>query len=395
MREGILVINAGSSSIKFSLYITNEKGEPVLENKGLVDGIYVAPTFVAKKPDGTVLETKEWSDPHTSREELMRTVLDWMQANMNGATLKVAGHRVVHGGTAYGAPVVVNSQVLGELEALAPLAPLHQMHNLDPIRILAGLYPDLVQVACFDTAFHRTNPPLAQLYALPRKLTEAGVRHYGFHGLSYEYIAHAVKAIAPDLADKRLIVAHLGSGASMCALKDGKSISSSFGFSTISGLMMGTRPGTLDAGVILHLIQQKGMTIEALEHLLYKECGLLGVSEISSDMRYLTNNPDPRAVEAVNLFAYRASVEMGALVAAAGGIDGLIFTAGIGENSPFIRALICKTAQEWTGVSLDADANGRNATMISATDSRFPVMVIPTDEELMIAMHAHALRDRA
>ncbi len=387
MKEGILVVNAGSSSIKFSLYVTDGKSAPVLENKGMVDGIYVAPKFVAKKPDGTVLEKKEWSDPKTSREELMGYVLDWMQNNMGGAVLKAAGHRVVHGGTKYGAPVVVNDVVMADLEALAPLAPLHQVHNLDPIRILTRLYPDLVQVACFDTAFHRTNPPLAQLYALPRKLTEEGVRRYGYHGLSYEYIVQALKTVDPALTGKRLIIAHLGSGASMCAGKDCKSISNSFGFSTIGGLMMGTRPGTMDSGVILHLMQQKGMSVDDVEKLLYKESGLLGVSEISNDMRYLEENPDPRAVEAINLFSYRANIEMGSLMAAIGGIDGLIFTAGIGERGPILRDLICKFSEEWTGIKLDTAANDKNATKISAPDSRIPVYVIPTDEELMIATH--------
>ena len=391
MKEGILVVNAGSSSIKFSLYVTDGTGTPVLANKGIVDGIYVAPRFIAKKPDGAVLETKEWADPNTSREGLMQYVLDWLQANMGDAVLKAAGHRVVHGGTEYAAPVIVSNKVLEELDALTPLAPLHQMHNLDPMRILARLYPDLIQVACFDTAFHRTNPPLAQLYALPRKMTEAGIRRYGYHGISYEYIVHAFESIAPEMTGKRLMIAHLGSGASMCAVRDGKSVSNSFGFSTVSGLMMGTRPGTVEAGAVLHMIQRMGMTPEQIEKMLYKECGLQGVSEISSDTRYLIDNPDPRAVEALDLFAWRANVEMGSLMASMGGIDALIFTAGIGENSPPVRAKICAAAAEWTGIRIDDAANNENRLRIDAPGSRIPVWIIPTDEELMIATHTHKL----
>ena len=389
MKKAILVINAGSSSIKFSVYVTEGENGCPLENvlKGQVDGIDVAPRFVARSSDGTAPESREWSDPKTGRDILMRHVLDRVRESMGGIPLKAAGHRVVHGGTEYDAPVIVDDAIMADLAALAPLAPLHQMHNLDPIRILGQLHPDLAQVACFDTVFHRTNPPEAQMYALPRVLTEEGVRRYGFHGLSYEYIARALERTAPALYQKRLIVAHLGSGASMCALNGGKSVSNSFGFSTLGGLMMGTRPGTLDAGVILYLMQRKGMSGSDIERLLYRESGLLGVSSISNDMRYLENNPDPHAMEAVRLFVYRAAVEMGALMTALGGIDGLIFTAGIGENSPRIRSMICERVREWTGIRLDEKANATNAVTISATKSRIPVMVVPTDEELMIATH--------
>ncbi|MBI5165700.1 MAG: acetate/propionate family kinase [Magnetospirillum sp.] len=386
MRDGILVINAGSSSIKFSLYLANG-GLPQLSSKGQVEGIHVAPTFVARDPAGVLLEEKRWDHgERLSHDILFEFLIRWVEGHLDGAMLKAAGHRVVHGGLKYSRPTRIDGAVLDELEQLVPLAPLHQPHNLTPIRALAAVHPTLPQVACFDTAFHRTNPRVSELFALPRQLTAEGVRRYGFHGLSYEYIAGRLKEVAPAVAEGRVVVAHLGSGASMCALKGGHSIASTMGFTALDGLPMGTRTGTLDAGVVLYLMQQKGMDAKAIEDLLYKQSGLLGVSGISNDMRVLLASDDPHAREAVDLFVYRIGRELGSLSAAAGGLDALVFTAGIGERAAAIRAMVCHQAA-WLGVRLDEAANAADAQVISTADSAVPVLVLPTDEEMMIARH--------
>lgn len=387
MRDGILVINAGSSSIKFSLYLSNSDGKPLLSSKGQVEGIDVAPHFIAQGPDGAVLSEQRWpGDSDLHHEDLLKHLIDWVEDHLDGAVLRAAGHRVVHGGPKYSAPVVVDDALLAELESFVPLAPLHQPHNLAPIKALAKIHPDLIQVACFDTAFHRSNPWVAQTFALPRELTEEGVRRYGFHGLSYEFIARRLREIAPEKAAGKVMVCHLGSGASMCAIKDGKSMASTMGFTALDGLPMGTRTGALDAGVVLYLLQQKGMTPKEIEALLYKRSGLLGVSGISNDMRVLLENPDPHAVEAVDLFVYRIGRELGSLSAAMGGLDALVFTAGIGEHSSPVREKVCQVAA-WLGIEIDPAANAKHAQVISTTDSRVPVFVIPTDEEMMIAKH--------
>jgi acetate kinase len=390
MTDGILVINAGSSSIKFSLYISNGEGKPKLSSKGQVEGIGVAPHFIANAPDGGKLAEQRWDNAKLPHQDLLKHLLDWVEHHLDGATLRAAGHRVVHGGANYAAPVLVDDTVLTELEALVPLAPLHQPHNLAPIRALKAIHPDLIQVACFDTAFHRTNPAVAQTFALPRELTDEGVRRYGFHGLSYEYIADQMTHIAPAIAEGRVVVCHLGSGASMCAIQNGKSMTSTMGFSTLDGVPMGTRTGVLDPGVILYLMQQKGMGAAEIETLLYKKSGLLGMSGVSNDMRDLLTSDDPHAAEAVELFVYRVCREIGSLSAAMEGLNALVFTAGIGERSAEIRARICRHVA-WLGVHLDEDANARNQQVISTLDSPIPIYVIPTDEEMMIAKHTRAV----
>jgi acetate kinase len=387
MRDGILVINAGSSSIKFSLYVAQGDDRPELSSKGQVEGINVAPHFIAKSPMGAVLAEERWPDqPNLSHQALFKHMIEWIEAHLGDAELKAAGHRVVHGGSQYSQPLTVTDELMEELDRLVPLAPLHQPHNLAPIRALREVHPDLIQVACFDTAFHRTNPWAAQSFALPRKITGEGVKRYGFHGLSYEYIARQLRQMAPSVARGKVVVCHLGSGASMCAIDGGKSVASTMGFTALDGLPMGTRTGALDAGVVLYLMQQKGMTAKEIEDLLYKQSGLIGVSGVSNDMRVLLESSEPHAIEAVELFVYRIARELGSLAAAMGGIDALVFTAGIGEHSPQVRARVCAHA-EWLGVVMDVEANDRGAQMISAMDSPVSVWVIPTDEEMMIAKH--------
>jgi acetate kinase len=386
-QDGILVINAGSSSIKFSLYLADGDDKPQLSCKGQVEGINVAPHFIAKSSMGNVLNEQRWPDqPNLSHQALFKYMIEWIEAQLGDAELKAAGHRVVHGGSQYSQPLLIDDDLINELEQLVPLAPLHQPHNLSPIKALREVHPGLTQVACFDTAFHRSNPWEAQSFALPRKITGEGVKRYGFHGLSYEYIARQLRQLAPAVARGKVIVCHLGSGASMCAIDNGKSVASTMGFTAVDGLPMGTRTGTLDAGVVLYLLQQKGMTAKEIEDLLYKQSGLLGVSGVSNDMRVLLESSEPHAKEAVELFVYRISREMGSLAAAMGGLDALVFTAGIGEHSPQVRALVCQHAA-WMGVEMDEDANNRDALMISSLESAVSVWVIPTDEEMMIAKH--------
>lgn len=391
MRDGILVINAGSSSIKFSLFLSNGDQKPLLASKGQVEGINVAPHFIAQGPDGTTLAEQRWpADSNLNHEDLLKHLIDWVEDHLDDAKLVAAGHRVVHGGPKYATPVLVDDNVLAELEGYVQLAPLHQPHNLAPIRALAKIHPDLQQVACFDTAFHRSNPKVATTFALPRELTEEGVRRYGFHGLSYEFIARRLREIDPKVAAGKVVVCHLGSGASMCAIQDGKSVASSLGFTAVDGLPMGTRTGNLDPGVILYLLQQKGMSAKDIENLLYKRSGLLGVSGISNDMRVLLESDDPHAIEAVELFCYRVNRELGSLAAAMGGLDALVFTAGIGEHSAPVREKVCALAG-WLGIALDAKANDAHAELVSTASSRVPVYVIPTNEEMMIAKHTRAV----
>lgn len=348
-----------------------------------------APRLIARDPAGAVLMDRQWacglSDPFAT---VLGAMLAFADAHLGDDGLAAVGHRVVHGGAVHIEPAPITAALLAELEALTPLDPLHMPHSLAPIRAIAAARPALTQVACFDTAFHHTLPPVARRVALPRALEAQGVRRYGFHGLSYEFIARELGRQAPGLARGRVIVAHLGSGASLCALLDGRSIATTMGFSALDGLVMATRCGTLDPGVILYLLRQ-GRNVGEIEDMLYRQSGLLGVSGISDDLRVLLSSDDPRAAEAIELFTYRIATEAGGLVSALGGLDGLVFTAGIGAHSAPIRSAVCDRLA-WLGVRLDAVANAEHATTISARASSVEVRVIPTDEEAMIAHHTHA-----
>ena len=362
MADAILVLNAGSSSLKFSVFLDREESAPQLELRGQIEGhVHQTALQRARCERGQLAEEELGSAAQPGHEGAAHFLLDWLEQRLGGRRLLAAGHRVVHGGREFSAPVRVNAAVLTALERLVPLAPLHQPHNLAAIRAVAARAPELTQVACFDTAFHTAQPQLAQAFALPRRLTEAGLRRYGFHGLSYEYIAQMLPSIDARAASGRTVVAHLGNGASMCALAAGKSAASTMGFTALDGLPMGTRCGAIDPGVLLYLLEHEGMDARALEKLLYHESGLLGVSGISSDMRALLASRDAHAAEAVDLFVYRIVRELGSLAAALGGLDALVFTAGIGENAPAIRARVCRAAA-WLGIELDDSANaGRRA----------------------------------
>jgi acetate kinase len=386
----ILVVNAGSSSLKFSLFRTDGAAALQLAARGQIDGVGTRPRLSARDAAGAALVERDFSVAEVAGvPDAIRLAGAWLREQFPGEPLRAVGHRVVHGGADYAQPVLVDDAVFAALEQLIPLAPLHQPHNLAAIRAVRTSQPQLPQVACFDTAFHRSHPQLADLYALPFDYYASGVRRYGFHGLSYEYIAATLPETAPELAGGSAIVAHLGSGASLCALRAGRSVDSTMGFSPLDGIPMGTRPGALDPGVLLHLVNQRGMSGAALEKLLYKESGLLGLSGISNDMRVLLESPDPRAALAVDYFVHQVGKQIGALAAVLGGIDGLVFTAGIGEHAPEIRARIL-AACAWLGVKPDADANRRGEARISTADSAVSAWVIPTNEELMIARHTQA-----
>ena len=388
MKDAIAVLNAGSSSIKFSLF---RGGDLELVVRGQAEAINTTPRFAAKDPAGATVSTRSWDEgTQLGHDGALQHIVDFVREHLGHPQLAGIGHRVVHGGLPYAQPVRVDGTVLQDLAQFVALAPLHQPHNLTPIRLLLERQPELPQVACFDTAFHRAQPELAQMFALPRELHDAGVQRYGFHGLSYEYIASVLPEVAPEIADGRVIVAHLGSGASMCALKNGRSIDSSFGFTALDGLCMGTRPGSVDPGVILYLFQNLRLSPDEVETILYKRSGLLGVSGLSNDMRVLLESKETAAKLAVDYFVYRAAKEIGALAATLGGIDGLVFTAGIGENSPEIRSRICE-ACAWLGVELDAEANVRRGPRISTAASGVSAWTIPTNEELMIARHTWSL----
>ena len=388
MNNYLLVINAGSSSIKFAIYQQDASSTHLsADAAGQIEGIGSLPGFSVKRADGAVLVESTLSvDEIRDHTDAINSILSWLWAYLAEGTLLAVGHRVVHGGQHYSAPVLVDAAVLAELETLVPLAPLHQPHNLKAIRALLESRPSLPQVACFDTAFHRTQPDVAQRFAIPRRFADEGVRHYGFHGLSYEYIASVLPTLEPALANARIIVAHLGSGASLCALHKSRSIATTMGFSPLDGLVMGTRCGTIDPGVLLYLMDRHAMDARALEHLLYYQSGLLGVSGISSDMRTLLESYDPRAQEAIEMFVYRAGREIGSLAAALGGLDALVFTGGIGEHSDLIRAQVCHQAA-WLGLKLDDAANAATTTRISMLDSKISAWIVPTDENLMIAHH--------
>ena len=394
MTDVILALNAGSSSIKFSLFATTSSIDALsLVYQGEIEGIGGEARFFAYNPAGQRLVDERLTDQTAvafSHEEALSVLLDWIERHEAGFTLIAAGHRVVHGGTLYSAPVLVDSMVINQLEQFVPLAPLHQPHNLSAIRAIARIKSDISQVACFDTAFHHTQPAVAQAFALPREVTALGVKRYGFHGLSYEYIAHVLPDIVGDMADGRVVVAHLGGGASMCALRGRKSLATTTGFTALDGLPMGTRCGALDPGVILYLLSEQHMDVPTVTDLLYHRSGLLGVSGESSEMQELLASDSPHAVEAIDLFVYRIGRELGSLVAALGGLDVLVFTGGIGERAAPIRAQVCQDAQ-WLGVRLDTAANRAGGPKISADDSTVPVWAIPTNEDLMIARHTYAV----
>jgi acetate kinase len=397
VKRPLLIINAGSSSIKFAVYHVAAGDALEAGVSGHVEGIGTQPHMAVRDAAGTTLldvplSAEGMPDHHRAIAEIGA----WLRSHLQGQGLAAVGHRVVHGGERYAEPVLIDAAVLTALDRLVPLAPLHQPHNLDAIRAVAAANPELPQVACFDTAFHRSQPAVAQAFALPRELSEHGVRRYGFHGLSYEYVSGMLGHLAPELAAGRVVVAHLGNGASMCAISAGKSVATTMGFTPLDGLPMGTRCGAIDPGVLLYLMDQHKMDTKALEQLLYYQSGLLGVSGLSSDMRTLLASDEEPAREAIDLFCYRIGRELGSLTAALGGLDGLVFTGGIGEHATEIRTRICRDAA-WLGVVLDEEANRARGPRISRTGARVSAWVVQTDENLMIARHTLRLvatRDR-
>jgi acetate kinase len=387
MSDAILVLNAGSSSIKFALFPGDSRPtRQGLYCEGECEGIGHRIHFFARDRAGAVLIDEHLPEGAT-HEQALTALLRWLERAFPQHRLVAAGHRVVHGGSAYNAPVRIDASVVRMLTDLVPLAPLHQPHHLAAIAALTKLHPALPQVACFDTSFHHTQSAIATAFALPRRLSEDGVRRYGFHGLSYEYIAGVLpEVLGPQLADGRVVVAHLGNGASMCAMHRRKSVATTMGFTALDGLPMGQRCGNLDPGVVLYLMQQKRMSADAVADLLYHDSGLLGVSGVSNDMRTLLASDDPHAAEAIDLFVYRIGRELGSLAASLGGLDALVFTAGIGEHASEIRRRVSEDAA-WLGVEFDRAANEQGGPRLSPPDSKASAWVIATDEDLMIALH--------
>lgn len=393
MSDTILVINAGSSSIKFALFPADVEMESGAILRGQVENIGTAPALKARQQDGSsIAEPAPQGTAGTIAS--LAFLLDWLKLHLGKHRLAGAGHRVVHGGENHSVPVWIDAGVIASLEALIPLARLHEPIEVEAIKGLARLRPGMPQVACFDTTFHHHRPGIDKLFAIPREYTAAGVKRYGFHGLSYEYIAGRLPQILNDRADGRVVVAHLGSGASMCAMREGRSIATTMSFTALDGLMMGTRCGAIDPGVLLYAIQERGMSAHEVSEILYTKSGLLGVSGISNDMRNLLASDDPHAKEAVELFVYRATRELGALAAVLGGLDALVFTGGIGEQAAAVRAMICDQAR-WLGIELDAAANGQHRTLITMAASRVAACIIPTDEEIVIARHTRRLLETA
>jgi acetate kinase len=388
MNGCIAVINAGSSSIKFALYDAGACETAAF--RGQVEQIGVSPHLRASNAAREIILEERWPAEGFDHRRATQEIIETCRSLIQGAPVLGIGHRVVHGGMQHAAPVRVDDKVLADLATLTPLAPLHQPHNLAPIAAIAEAAPHIPQVACFDTAFHRRQPHLAQMFALPRKYTDAGVRRYGFHGLSYEYIAERLRDVAPELAGGRVIVAHLGNGASLCAMDNGVSVATTMGFTAVDGLVMGTRCGALDPGVLLYLMDTHGMDARAIETLVYRESGLLGVSGVSSDMRKLRASLEPEAAEAIDLFVYRIQREIGSLAAALEGVDGLVFTGGIGENDADVRGDVMEGCR-WLGLVPDAARNAAGAGRITADTSRVAAWVIPTDEERMVAQHTSTL----
>lgn len=387
----IAVFNAGSSSLKFALYGADDRQDLLF--RGQIERLNSTPRLEVVDAHGVLVDERQWQRGALDHDGATREVLATGRRLLGDMPVRAVGHRVVHGGMRFAAPTLVDPAIVEALEQLVPLAPLHQPHNLRPIRVIAEAVPHLPQIACFDTAFHRSQPVLAQSFALPRDLTAAGVRRYGFHGLSYEFIVAQLAQVAPELARRRLVMAHLGNGASLCAAHGGRSVASTMGFTAVDGLMMGTRCGALDPGVILYLMDQKGLSTRDVEALLYNRSGLLGVSGISSDMRTLRASDRPEAREAIDLFVYRIVREIGSLAASLGGIDGLVFTGGIGENDVQTRAEVVAQCR-WLGFELDATRNATGERIVSTARSAAAVLVVPTDEERMIARHSmDLLRD--
>ena len=391
-QDCIAVFNAGSSSIKFSLHALPDLA-PLFTGK--IDGLYRgAARFIARDAAGHTVGEHAWTTP-LDHQAGMEYLIDFAEGHLDGYRVCAVGHRIVHGGVDFSGPVPLDDAVLDRLARLIPLAPLHLPHNLAPVRALMALRPGLLQVGCFDTAFHTAQPALAQAFALPEAITDLGIRRYGFHGLSYEYIAATLPQCDPALAGARVVAAHLGNGASMCAMQGGRSMASTMGFTAVDGLPMGTRCGALDPGVVIYLIEELGMTVESVQRMMYNESGLLGVSGVSSDMRVLEASSDPRAQLAIDLLVYRIGRELGSLAASLGGLDALVFSGGIGENSARLRAAVCRDAA-WLGVQLDPAANAAppaGPARISLPSSRVAVWLVPANEELMIARHARDLRD--
>ncbi|MBV8612868.1 MAG: acetate/propionate family kinase [Acetobacteraceae bacterium] len=388
MQGCIAVLNAGSSSIKFALYAAGASDAALY--RGQVERIGVSPQLRVSDAQGNKVAEQGWPAEGFGHETATRAIVKTANELLRGVPVLAVGHRVVHGGMRYAAPVRIDEEVMAALSRLVPLAPLHQPHNLAPMRAIAEAAPHILQVACFDTAFHRSQPSLAQSFALPRELTEAGVRRYGFHGLSYEYITSCLKELAPELAEARVIIAHLGNGASLCAVQGGRSVGSTMGFTAVDGLVMGTRCGAVDPGVLVYLMDEHKMDARGIEDLIYRRSGLLGVSGISSDMRTLRASSEPAAGEAIALFVYRIVREIGSLAAALGGLDGIVFTGGIGEHDSATRAEVAAGCG-WLGLRLDQARNARGRGRISADDSAVSAWVIPTDEERMIARHTSSV----
>ena len=390
MKQGILTINAGSSSIKFALFPLDHPISPEAEVSGQIDGIGAEITkMVAKNRAGERIADQLLEGGKVNHAQAFDALLKWFTASHANWQIVAVGHRVVHGGERYSKPTLIDDVVLGHLQSFIPLAPLHEPHNVAGIIALQALLPTVPQIACFDTAFHRSQPEVAQTFGLPRQITAEGIKRYGFHGLSYEFIARALPQHS-GRASGRVVVAHLGNGASMAAMVDRKCVATTLGFSTIDGLVMGTRCGNLNPGVILHLMETKNLSVKDMTKMLYKESGLLGVSGLSQDMRTLLASDKPEAAEAVNLFCYRIARELGSLAAAAGGLDALVFTGGIGEHAAEVRRRVCLQS-EWLGIRLNPEANARHELRISAGNSSVDVLVIPTNEEWMMAHHAQTL----
>jgi acetate kinase len=388
MANQIAVLNAGSSSIKFAIF--DDGPDQALHFRGQVEKIGVAPRLTVENAEGGTLVENEWDAKKVDHSSATKIILETSISLLGGEAVEGIGHRVVHGGTHFTSPALINRDVLKSLKTLIPLAPLHQPHNLAPIETIMGAAPNIPQVACFDTAFHQTQQHVAQAFALPRELSDEGIRRYGFHGLSYEFVSGRLRSVAPEYADKRIIIAHLGNGASLCAIERGRSVATTMGFTAVEGLMMGTRCGSIDPGVLIYLMDEKKLDARSLEALVYKESGLLGVSGISSDMRTLRASSDRKAREAIDLFIYRIVREIGSLAAALGGVDGIVFTGGIGQRDANTRREVIAGCA-WLGARIDEDANAIGEGRIDGDDSSIPVWVLPTDEERVIARHTAGL----
>ncbi len=394
MTDTILTLNAGSSSIKFAAYAA-EDADSSPSVAGKITGILRSPEFKAINAQGDRLPGNglDLIDQEATHDDLIIRLLDWIHDQLGNGNLAAVGHRVVHGGRHFLEPVFLDDKVVRDLAALNSLAPLHQPHNLAAIEVIQNRDPDLPQIACFDTSFHHTQHPLAKQFALPRSLTEDGIIRYGFHGISYDYLSSVLPDHLGEKAEGRFVIGHLGNGASLCAIKNRQSVATTMGFTALDGLMMGRRCGTLDVGVVLHLLNDRNMEAKEVEDLLYNKSGLLGVSGLSNNMQDLEQSSDPAAKEAIDLYCYRTANEIGKLIPALGGLDGLVFSAGIGENSPLVRRRVCDYFQ-WLGVEIDEALNSENASLISTENSEIDVLVVPTDEELVIARATRQILER-